>query len=349
MIENFKAGVNLGGWISQYHALDHAHFSTFITEEDIQLIASWGMDHLRLPVDYPVFESDEAPGEYREDGLQYIDNCLEWCRRSGLGVVLDLHHAPGFSFANTLQPETMHLNTLFHEPAAQRRFLDLWQMFARRYRGYGGALVFELMNEVVLPDSAPWNELAGRAVAAIQAVDPSREILIGSNQYNSASQLKNLVVHADPGVQYTFHFYEPLFFTHQKAPWCRECKAFDQTLDYPGGFTNLGLFLEQHPEWQGGYGWQVGRTMDRDLLAEFLQPALDFMAQTGKPLYCGEYGVYDAAPRTSSLRWHADFLDLLRQHGIGRAVWSYKGMGFGLVDLQRRERNAELVALVSKR
>ena len=50
--EGFLKGVNLGGWISQFAAYDKAHFDSFITEKDIQNIASLGFDHVRVPVDY---------------------------------------------------------------------------------------------------------------------------------------------------------------------------------------------------------------------------------------------------------------------------------------------------------
>ena len=44
--EGFLKGVNLGGWISQFAAYDKAHFDSFITEKDIQNIASLGFDHV---------------------------------------------------------------------------------------------------------------------------------------------------------------------------------------------------------------------------------------------------------------------------------------------------------------
>ena len=63
--DGFKAGVNLGGWISQYREAKKEHFDSFITEADIELIAGWGMDHVRLPIDYMVLEDDDRPFEYR--------------------------------------------------------------------------------------------------------------------------------------------------------------------------------------------------------------------------------------------------------------------------------------------
>jgi len=44
---SFKAGINLGGWISQYQVFSKEHFDTFITEKDIETIAEAGFDHVR--------------------------------------------------------------------------------------------------------------------------------------------------------------------------------------------------------------------------------------------------------------------------------------------------------------
>lgn len=331
-MEKFAKGVNLGGWLSQYRSYDHEHFRTFITRRDIEQIAGWGFDHVRLPVDYPVLESDDSPGVYREDGFRYIDACMEWCQLAGLGVVLDLHRAPGYSFTHTLRSETLHLNTLFTSETDQQRFISLWQAIVSRYRDVSVPVIFELLNEVVLPDSGPWNRLVHRTVEAIRAISPRSCIMVGSNRYNAASELSNLELLDDPNVCYTFHFYEPLLFTHQKAPWVRVAMEYDQPLEYPGSFVGLKEFLQRAPEYRAAYEWLVDRPLDRELLRAFLQPAHDFVRETGRELYCGEFGVIDHADPGSRRRWHADMLALLREDGIGWAVWSYKQMNFGLVD-----------------
>ena len=48
--DGYEKGVDLGGWISQCVSYDKAHFDNFITEKDIQLIASWGLDHVRVVI-----------------------------------------------------------------------------------------------------------------------------------------------------------------------------------------------------------------------------------------------------------------------------------------------------------
>ena len=113
-LNGYMAGVNLGGWVSQYAGNlqrdpEH-HFDRFITEEDIQRIADFGFDHVRVPFDYPLIEDDDKPFVYKESGFAYLDNCVAWCRKAGINLVLDLHRAPGFSFN---EPEK---SVLFGDP-----------------------------------------------------------------------------------------------------------------------------------------------------------------------------------------------------------------------------------------
>ena len=78
VFEGFQKGINLGGWLSQCVAYTEEHFDTFIVEDDIKRIAGWGMDHVRLPVDYDVVETED--GEIKEKGMAHIEDCIKWCR-----------------------------------------------------------------------------------------------------------------------------------------------------------------------------------------------------------------------------------------------------------------------------
>jgi endoglucanase len=340
-LDGFQAGVNLGGWLSQYREYNHRHFNTFINADDIQRIASWGMDHVRLPVDYPLLEDDGNPFVYKESGFAYIDQCLEWCQGNHLGVVLDLHRAPGYSF------DTPTSNPLFDNRKLQDRFVALWEALAHRYAGRNHpSMIFELLNEIVLPGSAPWNQLAHRIHRAIRAINPEIWIMVGGNDWNAVSTLKDVELFDDPRTVYTFHYYDPLPFTHQKAHWVEELQAFDKELNYPGQILGLQEFLENNPQYRKRLGRFVGAQMDEQFLRRDLQPAMDFLQQTGQPLYCGEFGVIESAPKESRLNWHRDFVKLLRELKIGHACWSYKQMDFGLVDQDGHVVDEELVQVV---
>ena len=67
LFEKFGMGINLGGFLSQYEIVadlsseetKKKHFETFIQEEDIQKIAQWGFDHVRIPMDGYLFFNRE--------------------------------------------------------------------------------------------------------------------------------------------------------------------------------------------------------------------------------------------------------------------------------------------------
>ena len=113
----FKKGVDLGGWLSQC-TYKPEHMNSFISEDDIKQIKSWGLDHVRLPVDYNVLES--AEGVFDGTGFGYIDKAVEWCGRNGLNIIIDLHKALGFSF-----DEGECECGFFENEELQQRFYDL--------------------------------------------------------------------------------------------------------------------------------------------------------------------------------------------------------------------------------
>ena len=85
----FMHGVNLGGWFSQCDYSQH-RFDTFITEEDIKTISSWGLDHVRLPIDYNLVETKD--GQPIESGYDRIKTAIEWCKKYNLNMRKKFRH-----------------------------------------------------------------------------------------------------------------------------------------------------------------------------------------------------------------------------------------------------------------
>ena len=93
--DGYKKGINFGGWLSQCkHTMEH--YRTFISEDDVKKAASWGVDHVRVPVDYDLVETDT--GSYKDEGFAFIQSAIGWCRKYGLNMILDLHKTYGYSF-----------------------------------------------------------------------------------------------------------------------------------------------------------------------------------------------------------------------------------------------------------
>lgn len=293
-------GINLGGWLSQCDYSDE-RLNGFIVESDIAKIASWGADHVRIPVDYNVLEDNI--GGYKEEGFAHIDNALEWCGKYGLKVVIDLHKTAGFSF------DPGHKEDGFFESEAyQERFYRLWEKIAERYGRLSENVLFELLNEVTEKSYIDtWNRVSNECIRRIRAIAPDTLILVGSYYNNCASAVKDLAAPYDDRIIYNFHCYEPLKFTHQGATWTDKLNpedrfSFDESNITPEFFEN------------------------------FFAEAIETAKKNNTVLYCGEYGVIDIVSPEDTVKWFKAINSVFEKYGIARSAWSYKEMDFGLSD-----------------
>lgn len=295
-------GVNLGGWLSQ---CDYSkdRLDNFITEPDFERIAGWGADHVRIPVDYNVFENED--GSYREDGFARLDRAIELCGKYGLSTVLDLHKTAGYSFDFYGEKEA----GFFDSEQLQQRFCSLWEQFAQRYGRYSDRVVFELLNEVTDKEFITvWNKVSYKCIEAIRKHAPDTLILVGSYWNNSPAAVPDLAAPYDDKVVYNFHCYDPIKFTHQGAYWT-------------GGMVD--------PEDRFSFE-------EMDITPEYFEqlfaPAIETAKKYGAALYCGEYGVIDRATPEDTLKWYKVINSVFEKHGIARCAWSYREMDFGLCD-----------------
>jgi len=334
-------GINLGGYLSQcVHTEDH--YRSFISEDDIRQIKEWGFDHIRLPIDYVVLETDE--GIKRPEGYQYVSNVVSWCQKYQLDVVLDLHKAYGYDFNNAGNIEK---NNLFFQHELQQRFIRLWESIAHEY-GKFSHVAFELLNEVVEEqNTSSWNNLIRQTVKAIRSIAKENPIIYGGICWNSASTLKYLEPPQDDNTIFTFHFYEPLLFTHQKAYWVEKIDK-EKDIFYPESMA----YYKWHSADLGIQGSAVlnskSRTMGPEFIREMVMEAVKAAENAGVPLYCGEFGVIDQAPVEDALRWFKDVYKVFREFSIGCAVWTFKKMDFGLIDRHYDPIRDDLITILTR-
>ncbi len=333
----YKKGINLGGWLSQCNHC-REHYDSFIDESDISRISEWGLDHIRLPVDYELVRSED--GSFIEYGFAYIDRCLEWCGKYHLNMILDLHKTAGFSFDETA-------DDFFRNKKLQNSFISLWEEFSKRYGKYDDRLSFELLNEVVDENVADtWNDIARRTITVIRSHAPITKILVGGVRNNSVFWVSKLDAPYDENIVYTFHFYEPLIFTHQSACWVNKMPA-DFSTEYPNDFSTYVEETKKFLPPEHGEIYTVihaDKTGKNFINASFAD-ALRACVERNTTLYCGEYGVIDRTSLPSALNWFSDINSVFEEQGISRAVWTYKGKDFGITDEHYSEILDKLVKL----
>ena len=326
--EGFQKGVNFGGWLSQADETTEEHYQRFITESDIKEAASLGIDHLRLPVDYTLIESED--GQPLEQGYVHVDRAVDWAEKYGLNLLLDMHNTYGYTFDPLAVGADREI--FFRDASLQKRFFQMWDRISSRY-GTRRHVAVELLNEVISPSIAEeWNIIADQTVDVIRKNASKSWIVIGGVRYNNVTSVPLLHQPKDDHIVYNFHCYEPMIFTHQRAYWV-EHMPNDITVHYPDTAEHYIAQASGISDDLAGALTRVDSSSSGTELFELLfAPAIETAAQRNVPLYCGEYGVIDQAPVEDTLRWLQDIHEVFERHGIGRSLWNYKEKDFGLTE-----------------
>ena len=323
---SIKRGTNVAHWLSQSDARGDERMR-FITEKDIFFIDSLGFDHIRLPVDEE--QMWDETGKRHEDAFSLLDNCLEWSRKSGLRVIVDLHILRSHHFNAKEKP-------LWTRPAEQDKFINLWKDLSGFLHEWPVAMVaYEFMNEPVAGNAEQWNSLLARVVDSLRHWEPSRVLVIGSNRWQSASTFDQLKIPKnDTNIVLSFHFYEPMFLTHYQAPWT-DLKDFKGEVNYPGQI----VLNSKNPEHLKVY--------NRDTLLKMMYKPLHLADSLKLPLYCGEFGVFENFFPASKLAWYTDLISIFNEYGIAYANWNYKSGSFGIVD-DNMKPNLPVIKILTK-
>lgn len=130
------------------------HWDSFITREDFAWIAEHGLSAVRIPVGHWIFGADypyhpsygSNPHPYVTGGIEVVDRAMDWAREFGLGVMLDLHAAPGCQngFDNGGIKDVCEWHT---RPEYLAHSLQVLERLAERYHAHPALHAIEVLNE----------------------------------------------------------------------------------------------------------------------------------------------------------------------------------------------------------
>ena len=313
-------GVNLGGWLMMegymlggrnipekafregfektlgkdaLEEFTRAFRDTFIREEDIKTIKSWGANCVRIPFNYRLIEFEDRPFSLNEEGLGYLNRAVGWCEKHGLYCILDMHAAPGAQ--NTgWHSDCYGKPDFFTNDFNIDRYLRLWHFLAEQYKDSSAVAGYDVLNEAVVPftNELALKELYRKVTKEIRDADTKHIIFLEGNFW--AQRLVFLGRPEDRNTAYSIHTYAPFDFTHNLKPG----------LHYPGRVYSV--------------------TWNRERFAMLAKPYRMFAEYNKVPLYMGEFGVNARDGHYGEIKWVSDMLGIFKENGISWTYWTYK-------------------------
>ena len=163
----------------------------FVTEQDVDSIASWGFNSIRLPMHYDLFtlsiQQEPVPGEntWLTKGFEMIDELLSWCEANELYLILDLHAAPGGQgYDAAISDYNSAFPSLWESVENKNKTIALWEQLAIRYSDEPWIAGYDFLNETNW--NLGTNELRNfyiQVTDAIRAVDTNHIIFIEGNWF----------------------------------------------------------------------------------------------------------------------------------------------------------------------
>jgi endoglucanase len=191
-----------------------SYYSSYITEFDIELIASKGYNSVRLPLNARhLYHTENGKYIWNEEMFSYIDQLIDWCKKQHVYVILDMHGAPGGQTGANIDDSLNDQPELFMNRQYQLDLLALWTEVASRYVNEWTVAGYDLLNEPLPNWFSEYNDqvvpLYNELIQAIRSVDPNHLIIIEgvhwATDFSIFDRLKNEDL--DNNIMLQFHKY----------------------------------------------------------------------------------------------------------------------------------------------
>ncbi len=269
------------------HILRGANVATNLTEADVAVLAlDWKANSCRLLINDLV--PDKPPYRPSEERKKRAFETLDLLLKYNLYTVF----SPSPSFRDN--------DLFFSNPEYRKAYVECWQEVARRYKD-AGPIAYDLMNEP--HDSlarTEWSGFARELTLAIRAIDSVHTIVVEPPEWGWADGFKYLEPTGDPNTVYSFHFYGPMDYTHQR---------------------NNGHMRATEEQWKERVypgATMQGEVWDRARLEAEVQKAVAYGKAHGVKIWCGEFGV--ARWAVGAPQYMRDWIELCEASDIG---WNY--------------------------
>jgi endoglucanase len=249
-------------------------------ENHFKLIKEAGFNNVRIKISPFKFSMNDSTYTLDPGFFVTLDWAIKEALKNNLMAIVDFHEH------TTIQKDPLGTRPMF---------LSMWRQIADHCKSYSNDMLFEICNE---PNMKPeiWNEMHKEAYQILRESNPERTLIIGTINGNQIKFLQDLTLpEHDRNIIVAIHYYSPIQFTHQGAPWSVKNKDLS------------------------GIEWTNSKSEELQVNADF-DIAQEWSKLRNRPLTLGEFGAYEKADMASRVRW-TNYI--ARQAEARNWSWSY--------------------------
>ena len=99
----------------------------YVAQVDIDQIAEWGFNHIRIPFHYKQFYNESESDT--PIGYEIVDELITWCEAYNMYIILDMHCAPGGQNGGPIR-DSDGTARLWLEEENKELTIQIWQEIA---------------------------------------------------------------------------------------------------------------------------------------------------------------------------------------------------------------------------
>ena len=282
-------------WYSDSYAGEELFCTLHHDEEDFEKVSGLGFNAVRFFLKWDDLYTDADCSVRKAAGWEWLGQNMDWAKENDVYLILDFH-CPYGGFGSTDDG----VWDIWTEEDARKAFLRAWTDIARFCAAETIVAGYDLMNEPSLPADGEemYRGLLSDAIEAIRGVDPFHlvivEAAVGIDGVAESWLRPNWVTVEERNLMYSFHFYEPLGFTHAS----------------PGGELSALTYPSD--------------SFDREDMLAAIDDCIGEGFLKEYPILLGEFGCSDWTPGSGSEDWIRDVYEICAGKGIHTALFAYR-------------------------
>lgn len=282
-------------WYSDSTAGDELFCTLHHDKTDFEAVSDLGFNAIRFFLKWDDLYEDAGCSVPKAAGWEWLRQNMEWAKANDIYLILDFH-CPYGGFGSTDEG----VWEIWTNEDARKAFIRAWTDIARFCAAETIVAGYDLMNEPSLPTdgSGLYHDLLTDAIGAIRGEDPYHLIIaeaaVGIDGIAESWLRPNWIEVDEKNLMYSFHFYEPLDFTHSSS--------------------DGELSARKYPS----------DSFDREDMAAAISDCVSAGFLKEYPIFLGEFGCSDWTPGSGSAEWIRDVYEICAGKGIHTALFAYR-------------------------